>query len=159
MLVIATIVLSSIFLAPHSSAQESIWDRWSTFWWNIQLEALDNATASVEPLGQHDFKFKYWNGGVVDDTRLPLQVYFSITEVNGEGWTAFVDPPWTYMDAAEIKEGVVHVYANERPSSLASFTLQAKMYVYFPRRKRAFSMTLSPLPWRGAQALSLRFFS
>lgn len=125
------IILSLLFLSSHGSAQESIWDRWSTFWWNMQLEAIDNATASVEPLGQHDFRFKYWNGGVVQSTTLPLQVYFTITNVSGEGWTAYVDPPWTYMDAAETKEGVVHVYANERPSYLATITLHAKMYIYF----------------------------
>jgi len=95
------------------------------------LEAVNETIASVEPLGQHDFRFKYWNGGVVQSTRLPLQVYFTITNISGEGWTAYVDPTWTYMEASEIKEGTVHVYANERPSYLATITLQAKMYIYF----------------------------
>lgn len=130
---ILTVILlfSILFLSSHGSAQESIWDRWSTFWWNIQLEPSDNATASIEPLGQHDFKFTYWNGGVVQDTRLPLQVYFNIANISGEGWTAYVDPPWTYMEASEIKEGTVHVYANERPSYLATITLHAKMHILF----------------------------
>ena len=95
------------------------------------MEAVNETTASVEPLEKHDFKFKFWNGGVVQDTRLPLQVYFTITNVSGEGWTAYVDPTWTYMEANEVKEGTVHVYANERPSYLATITLEAKMYIYF----------------------------
>ncbi|MDD5777924.1 MAG: hypothetical protein PHU95_00535 [Candidatus Thermoplasmatota archaeon] len=106
------------------------WEDWSNFWWNVQVEPVGNPTATVRPLGQHEFRFKFWNGGVVQgDSNVPLRYYLKIVEVDDEGWTASVSPTYIPLDQDDIGNASVFVNAGAQPSYIVNITCQVEMHV------------------------------
>jgi|GEM_PF-944847 len=106
------------------------WDAWSDFWWNVQVEPIGDSTATIKPLGQYEFHFRFWNGGVVNgDSKVPLRYYLKITNISGEGWDAHVSPTFIYLGQGESYNATVQVTAGVKPSYIANITCQIAMHV------------------------------
>lgn len=131
-LLLATLALFSLFLPPPQAAEAQLipWDEWSNFWWNVRVEPIGPTQAAVEPLGQHAFRFQFWNGGVVNgSSAIPLRYYLRITEVDGKGWSASVSPTFIYLGQSEMGNATVYVNAGVTPSYIANVTCQIEMHV------------------------------
>ncbi len=132
-LLLTVLVLFSLFLPPPQQAAAQIipWEEWSDFWWNVQVESVGPTQASIEPVtGQYGFRFKFWNGGVVNSSsNIPMRYYLRIVEVDGEGWSASVSPTFVYQDWDETGNATVWVNADVDPSYIANITCQVEMQV------------------------------
>jgi hypothetical protein len=84
----------------------------------LVIEPVGPAVAEVEPLGHYSFKFKFYNGGYFQSNLYAFWTEFRV-KVEGEGWTAYVEPTHTYFYPSETKFGVVNVEAGARPSNFA----------------------------------------
>ncbi len=130
LLVAFVLLMFSIPAQEPASAGIIPWDAWSNFWWNVQVEPIGDPTATVEPLGQYAFHFKFWNGGVVNKPgRVPLRYYLRITNISGEGWTAYVNPTFIYLGQDESYNATVYVTASVKPSYIANITCEIAMHV------------------------------
>lgn len=89
---------------------------------NLQIDAIGNAVAEVEPNEKHVFQFKFYNGGAFQTNLYLFYVEFSV-EVEGEGWNAYVSPTWDYFYPNETGIGRVQVTASARPSNYAKIHL------------------------------------
>lgn len=130
-LLLALVLFAWLIPAQQPAEGQLIpWDDWSNFWWNVQVEPVGDPTATVRPLGQHEFHFKFWNGGVVQgDSRIPLRYYLKIVDIDGEGWTASVSPTYIPLDQDEAGNATVFVNAGVKPSYIANITCQVEMHV------------------------------
>ena len=93
---------------------------------HLRIEPVDDIVAEVEPLDQHQFTFKYYNGGNFQTNLYAFYVEFRV-EVEGEGWQAFVEPAWSYFYPNETKLGSVRVVASARPSNFAYVHLYGRL--------------------------------
>lgn len=91
----------------------------------LVIEPVGPAIAQVEPLGHHSFKFMFYNGGYFQTNLYAFWTEFRV-EVEGKGWTAYVEPTRTYFYPSEKKYGVINVEAGARPSNFAYIHLYGK---------------------------------
>jgi len=131
-LLLLALMLLMLSMPAQEPASAGIipWDAWSDFWWNVQVEPIGDSTATVKPLGQYEFHFKFWNGGVVNgDSKVPLRYYLRITNISGEGWNAYVNPTFIYLGQGESYNATVYVTADVKPSYIANITCEIAMHV------------------------------
>ncbi len=154
------LLLAIIFLMFSMPLQEPAragiipWDEWSNFWWNVQVEPVGDSTATVEPLGQYKFHFKFWNGGVVNSpSKIPLRYYLRITNISGEGWNAYVNPTFIYLGQDESYNATVSVTASVKPSYIANITCEIAMHVkltdFIKYGSITFQVRSQPYRWLG----------
>ncbi|MCD6299240.1 MAG: hypothetical protein J7L93_01360 [Thermoplasmata archaeon] len=130
LLVALMLLMFSLPAQEPASAGIIPWGPWSNFWWNVQVEPIGDSTATVEPLDQYAFHFKFWNGGVVNKPgRIPLRYYLKITNISGEGWTAHVNPTFIPLGQDESYNATVYVTASVKPSYIANITCEIAMHV------------------------------
>jgi len=130
LLLVLMLFMLSMPAQEPASAGLIPWDAWSDFWWNVQVEPIGDPIATVKPLGQHEFHFKFWNGGVVNgDSKVPLRYYLKIVNISGEGWNAYVNPTFIYLGQGESYNATVYVTADVKPSYIANITCQIAMHV------------------------------
>ena len=130
LLLVLMLFMLSMPAQEPASAGLIPWDAWSDFWWNVQVEPIGDPIATVEPLGQHEFHFKFWNGGVVNgDSKVPLRYYLRITNISGEGWNAYVNPTFIYLGQGDSYNATVYVTAGVKPSYIANITCEIAMHV------------------------------
>ncbi|HEC75693.1 MAG TPA: hypothetical protein ENI33_00335 [Thermoplasmatales archaeon] len=119
---IAFLFLLLFFLIPVSFSINSSANEPFPHLINLQIDAIGDAVAEVEPNEKHVFQFKFYNGGAFQTNLYLFYVEFSI-EVEGEGWNAYVSPTWDYFYPNEIGIGRVQVTASSRPSNYATIHL------------------------------------
>ncbi|MBS3772747.1 MAG: hypothetical protein KGY55_00935 [Candidatus Thermoplasmatota archaeon] len=132
-LLLTALVLFSLLLPPPQEAEAQLipWEEWSDFWWNVQVQPVGPTQAAIEPVtGQHGFRIQFWNGGVVNgSSNIPMRYYLRITEIDGKGWSASVNPTFVYQDWNEVGNATVWVNAGVNPSYIANITCQVEMQV------------------------------
>ena len=85
---------------------------------HLKIEPLDAVVAEITPTQKHEFRFRFYNGGVFQTNLYLFHVEFSV-EVEGKGWTAYVSPTWDKIFPGETGFGKVEVAASSRPSNYA----------------------------------------
>lgn len=132
-LLLLALMLCAWFIpaTPPAEAQLIPWDEWANFWWNVQTEAVGDTIATVDPIiGQHQFRFRFWNGGVVNsESKIPLRYYLRIVDIDGEGWNAYVNPTYLPLGQDKVGNATVTVNAGPQPSYIANITCQVEMHV------------------------------
>jgi len=123
-LVLFSLLLTSIFI-PLSNPQDVPHEPFAQFI-NLRIEAIGDIVAEVEPTSSHIFYFKFYNGGYFQTNLYAFYVEFKVT-VEGEGWTAYVSPTWTFFYPNETRIGHVYVTASARPSNYATIRLYGKL--------------------------------